>query len=59
MRPIHTERPNLLTEGSLHFSGTIHTYGAFTLTEIETLWLHSIMQNMFPLAQIQIRISFP
>ena len=25
----------------------------------QTLWLHSIMQNMFPLTQIQIRIPFP
>ena len=25
----------------------------------QTLWLHSIVQNMFPLAQIQIRIPFP
>ena len=25
----------------------------------KTLWLHSIMQNMFPLTQIQIRIHFP
>ena len=37
MRPIRAERRNLLTEGSVHFPGTIHTYdGAFTLTEIET-----------------------
>ena len=37
MRPIRAERPNLLTEGSVHFCGTVHTYDrAFTLTEIET-----------------------
>ena len=30
----------------------------WTQTQIPNLWLHSIMQNMFPLTQTQIRIPF-
>ena len=58
--------PTILTQ--YHASILFQHYGLFPLTEsdsdsdsglrFQTLWLHSIMQNMFPLTQIQIRIPF-
>ena len=37
----------------------ISTAGLGLRFGFQTIWLHSIMQNMLPLTQIQIRITFP